>query len=220
MAKLELRRDDASEGERARIWWTAADTLAATLRLLHPILPFVTEEIWGELQAREPALTGGEPLLIRAQWPRAGQPDAMADGQVADLIELVRGVRNLRSAAGVPAGDWIPLALAPADGAAARGLDTALRFLEPMARARPIAVRTGETAPAGAAATTSGLGAAWLERQAAADTGREAYLRQGIARLETLLGDARFVERAPAAVVQRERERLEELRSQLAGLTG
>jgi valyl-tRNA synthetase len=81
-------------------------------------------------------------------------------------------------------------------------------------------VRPGETTPAGAPATTSGLGAAWLERQTVADTGREAYLRQGIARLEALLADARFVERAPPDVVQRERERLAELRSQLAGLTG
>ena len=53
-----------------------------------------------------------------------------------------------------------------------------------------------------------------------ASAGREAFLRQGIERLEALLGDARFVERAPAAVVQRERARLEELRTQLAGLTG
>ena len=64
------------------------------------------------------------------------------------------------------------------------------------------------------------LGAAWMERQVAVDTGREAFLRQGIERLEALLANPRFVERAPAAVVQRERERLEELRSQLAGLTG
>jgi valyl-tRNA synthetase len=92
-----------------------------------------------------------------------------------------------------------------------------------MARARPIELRPGETAPTGAPATTSGLGVAWLERAAgaaAAGSGREAHLRQGIERVERLLGDARFVERAPAAVVQRERERLEELRTQLAGLTG
>ncbi|HEX6474513.1 MAG TPA: valine--tRNA ligase, partial [Candidatus Limnocylindria bacterium] len=130
MAKLELRREDASGGERARVWWSAARTLAATLRLLHPILPFVTEEIWSELHAVDPALTDDEPLLIRARWPQAGQADAAVDAQVADLIELVRGVRNLRSAAGVPAGEWIPLAVAPAEGAAGRGLDTALRFLE------------------------------------------------------------------------------------------
>jgi valyl-tRNA synthetase len=91
-----------------------------------------------------------------------------------------------------------------------------------MARARPIQLRPGETAPAGAPATVGGLGVAWMERSEpqAASGGREAYLRQGIERLEGLLGDARFVERAPAAVVQRERERLEELRTQLAGLTG
>ena len=64
---------------------------------------------------------------------------------------------------------------------------------------------------------------AWLERSdgaPAADSGREAHLRQGIERLEQLLGDPRFVERAPAAVVQRERERLQDLRTQLSGLTG
>ena len=64
---------------------------------------------------------------------------------------------------------------------------------------------------------------AWRERSdgaPAADSGREAHLRQGIERLEQLLGDARFVERAPAAVVQRERERLQDLRTQLSGLTG
>jgi valyl-tRNA synthetase len=130
----------------------------------------------------------------------------------------------------VPAGSWIPLAVAPAEGAPARGQDTLIRFLEPMARARPIALRPGETAPAGAPATTSGLGVAWIEPLDAGDTGdgqtaeagasREAFLRQGIDRLEALLSDARFVERAPPAVVQRERDRLEELRSQLAGLTG
>jgi valyl-tRNA synthetase len=221
MAKLDLRREDASDGERARTWWSAARTLAATLRLLHPIVPFVTEEIWNELHALEPALTDDEPLLIRARWPQLGQVDAATDAEVADLIELVRGVRNLRSAAGVPAGEWVPLIIAPAAGAADRGLDTALRFLEPMARARPIELRPGQAAPVGAPATTSGLGAAWMERPApAADNGREEYLRQGIERLEALLGDVRFVERAPAAVVQRERERLEELRSQLAALTG
>jgi valyl-tRNA synthetase len=222
MAKLDLRDEDTSDAERSRIWWSAARTLTATLRLLHPIVPFVTEEIWSQLHALDPTLTDGEPLLISARWPTAGQADATVDAQVADLIELVRGVRNLRSAAGVPAGEWIPLAVAPADGSAERGLDTALRFLEPMARARPIQLRPGETAPAGAPATVGGLGVAWMERSEpqAASGGREAYLRQGIERLEGLLGDARFVERAPAAVVQRERERLEELRTQLAGLTG
>ncbi|HEY7847868.1 MAG TPA: valine--tRNA ligase [Candidatus Limnocylindria bacterium] len=224
MAKLELRRDGASDGERARVWWTAARTLAGTLRLLHPIVPFATEEIWTRLHALDPALTDGEPLLISAHWPQPGERDALADAQVADLIELVRSVRNLRSGAGLPAGEWIPLAVAPADDATARGLETALRFLEPMARVRPITLRSGETAPSGAPATTGGLGVAWLERAEAATerdgSGREAYLREGIRRLEALLGDARFVERAPPTVVERERARVEELRIQLASLTG
>lgn len=146
---------------------------------------------------------------------------------MADLIELVRGVRNLRAEAKVPAGGWIPLLVSPARDADSRGLEAALRYLEPMARARPIQLRAaGEAPPPGASAIGSTLGAAWIDTAAAsggADANREAreqHLRQGIGRLEALLADEQFVGRAPGAVVQRERDRLEELRAQLSSLTG
>jgi valyl-tRNA synthetase len=227
-AKLELRREDASAGERARVWQTAAECLAATLRLLHPIMPFVTEAIWEQLNAMDPRLTNGEPLLITAAWPPAGERDRAAEAQMTELIELVCGVRNLRAAAKVPAGAWVTLALSPARDATARGLEVAVRYLEPMARARPIQLlAAGEAPPAGAPATASALGAAWINSAAAtgaegenARTAKESLLRRGVSRLEDLLADQQFVQRAPAAVVQRERERMEELRAQLSSLTG
>ncbi|MEP6470158.1 MAG: class I tRNA ligase family protein, partial [Chloroflexota bacterium] len=205
---------------------TAAKSLADTLRLLHPIVPFVTEAIWEQLHGLDAGLTNGEPLLVSAAWPSAGERDEDSEAQMADLIELVRGVRNLRAEAKVPAGAWIPLLVSPARGADSRGLEAALRYLEPMARARPIQLRAGEAPPPGASAIGSTFGAAWIDTAAAsggADANREAreqHLRQGIGRLEALLADEQFAGRAPGAVVQRERDRLEELRAQLSSLTG
>jgi valyl-tRNA synthetase len=227
MAKVDLRREEATDAARSATWKAAAEGLATILRLLHPLMPFVTEEIWDTLGEVAPEATRGDSLLIRAAWPQPSGRDLSLEERVADLIELVRGVRNLRSEALVPAGAWISLAISP--GAGADGLDDALRYLEPMARARPIEVRpAGEVAPGGAPVTTTALGAAWIDSAAAAEAGdgdatrsaREDYLRQGIGRLEALLADERFVQRAPAAVVQRERDRLEELRAQLSSLTG
>jgi valyl-tRNA synthetase len=228
-AKLELRREGATAGQRARVWETAAGTLADMLRLLHPIVPFVTEAIWEQLHALDASLTHEQPLLISAAWPAGGDRDAEAEAQMTQMIELVRGVRNLRAEARVPASAWIPLLVSPNQDAATRGMEAALVYLEPMARARPIQVRAaGEAPPSGAPATTSALGAAWIDSVAAEAGGagdatraaREEQLRQGIARLETLLADQQFISRAPSAVVQRERDRLEELRGQLSSLTG
>jgi valyl-tRNA synthetase len=226
-AKLELRREDASAGERSRVWETVAKSLADTLRLLHPIVPFVTEAIWEHLHALDAGLTNGQPLLVSAAWPAAGERDEDSEAQMAELIELVRGVRNLRAEVKVPAGRWIPLLMSPARDADSPSLEAALRYLEPMARARPIQLRAaGEAPPPGAAAIASTLGAAWIDPTTgsgdgdASREGREQQLRQGIARLEGLLADEQFVQRAPSTVVQRERDRLEELRAQLASLTG
>ncbi|HET6744566.1 MAG TPA: valine--tRNA ligase, partial [Candidatus Limnocylindria bacterium] len=227
-AKVDLRREEASHGERARAWWAAAETLATTLRLLHPLMPFVTEAIWSHLHELDPALTGDEPLLVTAAWPAGSVQDPEADAAMADLIELVRGIRNLRTEGGVPAGSWMPLALSPAARADAAAIQSALRYLEPLTRTRPIELRApGTTPPSAVPATTSALGVAWLEASAGqveaggrASEARAAQLRTGIARLETLLAQPNFVERAPADVVQRERDRLEDLRGQLASLTG
>ena len=105
MAKVDLRRPDASDGERARAWLSAADVLATLLRLLHPIMPFVTEEIWQALREAAPE-TADEPLLITARWPQAHERDRRAEAAFADLAALVRGVRSLRTEAGTPASAW------------------------------------------------------------------------------------------------------------------
>ena len=226
MAKVDLRREDATDAERAATWLTAANGLATLLRLLHPLMPFVTEEIWSAL--RESTATSAiddEPLLVRAAWPPGGARDHAAEDAFERLATLVRGVRNLRTEAGTPAGAWVPLVVEPADERAEHELGAAGAYLGPLARVRPIEVHADGARPQLVAA--SPLGAAWLGVDAGAQSvaadRRAAQLEEldrNIDRVRALLGNDAFVGRAPEAVVERERRRLADLmreRQQLEG---
>ena len=136
---------------------------------------------------------------------------------------LVREVRNLRTAAGTPAGAWVPLIVEPADAGAGDALDAGRAYLEALARVRPIERHGDGERPALVAATP--LGAAWLGEDSGTPAGsterraaRVAELEANIARLRDLLGNEAFVSRAPAEVVDGERARLAELEEQLRQL--
>jgi valyl-tRNA synthetase len=224
MAKVDLRRDDATEAERATVWRAAADGLATILRLLHPLMPFVTEEIWDALADAAPESVRGEPLLVVAAWPSAGQRDVGAEEAFERVAALVRGIRNLRTEAGTAAAAWVPLVVDPVDDDARSALDRSSAYVRALARVRPIEWHDGGARPE--LVTASPLGAAWLgidATMAAVAAGRRAgqveELDRNIARVRDLLANAAFVGRAPEAVVARERRRLAELereRGQLA----
>ena len=220
MAKVDLRREDAADAERAATWRATIDGLATILRLLHPLMPFVTEEIWGALAEVAPEAVDGEELLIRAHWPEPGPHDEAAERAFDELATLIRGVRNLRTDAAMPAGAWVPMRIDPSDGDAEARLRAGTAYLETLARVRPIAIGAGAERPTLIA--TSPLGAAWLESTASDNADRRerqrAELDANIARVRELLANESFTSRAPEAVVKRERERLtaiEEERRQL-----
>jgi valyl-tRNA synthetase len=224
VTKVDLRRQGASDGERAMAWQAAADGLATLLRLLHPLMPFVTEEIWDALVEASAEATRGEPLLVRAAWPVEVARDAEAEAAFERIATLVRGVRNLRTEAGTAAGAWVPLVVDPIDAAADGAIEDAAPYLTALARVRPIERHDGGARPELVAA--SPLGAAWLgvdaSAQVAASERRASQLAEldaNIARVRDLLANASFVDHAPEAVVARERERLSDLereRGQLA----
>jgi valyl-tRNA synthetase len=216
MAKVDLRRDEASDAERAATWQAATEGLADILRLLHPLMPFVTEEIWAALSDAAPDAVGGEPLLVRAAWPPAGERDPAAEQAFQELATLIRGLRNLRTEAGLAVGSWVPMRIDPADANADARVRSGLAYLETLARVRPIEIGSADERPSLVA--TGPLGAAWLE--AAAYGGGERRERQlaeldaNIERVRTLLANDAFVSRAPDAVVERERERLAALEAE------
>jgi valyl-tRNA synthetase len=227
MVKVDLRRPGASEGEMARAWRAARDALATTLQLLHPLVPFVTEEIWARLVASDADAAAHSELLIQAPWPSAVPRDEGAEADAAVLIELIRGVRNLRTESGIAASARLPLTVVPADSTAHDAIERGLDYLAALARVGPIDLRApGDDRDRPELVASTAGAAVWLGGEPGAAAGApsrqaagEAHLRRGIERLQTLLaGD--FAKRAPAPVVERERARLADLEAQLRLLTG
>jgi valyl-tRNA synthetase len=231
LAKTRLGDETLAEATREATWWTLVEALDTYLRLLHPVMPFVTEELWSAL----PHAPGDPDLLIVADWPEAGRPDVEADAALGALVDLVRGVRNARAEAGLEPGAWLPLeVIVPA------ALRSALEALAPalarLARARPLAItERGSTAAApseGGLVVMAGDIEARISAMADGRPDRDRpRLEKELAEVEALLAAARgrlaneaFLAKAPAAVVAGARaseaelaERVERLRASLAG---
>jgi valyl-tRNA synthetase len=224
VTKVELRRAGATAGERSRIWLAAAEMLGGLLRIAHPIVPFVTEAVWEALAEAAPDVVGSETMLVSARWPAAADRNRDAERGFEAIAELVREVRNLRTESATPAGTWLPLNVAPSDPVAEAVIRDAAGLIGALARARPLNLVAADVErPALVAATR--LGTAWLGTDSlaaeAARTRRAAQtdeLRAAAQRLRDLLGNEAFISRAPAAVVERERERLADLEAQLRQL--
>src|SRR6185503_5989452 len=105
LAKPVLTGED--EAGKAETQATAAWVLDQILKLLHPFMPFVTEELWGETGKTGPAR---DKLLVLSEWPMlTGLGDAAAEAEMAWLIEVVSGIRSVRTEMNVPASAKIPL---------------------------------------------------------------------------------------------------------------
>ena len=135
-AKVRLADESLSPEAHEATWWTLVEVLDSYLRLLHPVMPFITEALWASLPHR----ASDPPLLIVARWPGVGERDAVSERDVESLIGLVRGIRNARSEARIEPALWLPVdvAVPPALGDTFVGLAPAI---ERLARARPLARR-------------------------------------------------------------------------------
>ncbi|MBA2299887.1 MAG: class I tRNA ligase family protein, partial [Chloroflexi bacterium] len=227
LAKVRLADDSLSADEHEATWWTLVEALDTYLRLLHPVMPFVTEALWGAIPHR----ASDPDLLIVARWPASGERDLSTEGQVASLIELVGDLRNARATAKLPAGAWLEtrVYLPPALGNDFEALRPAI---ERLARARPllreltpealdasrlpgdlvVVVGGGETKatirPAAIDEDASALERARLERELAE---AEAWLTAARERL----GNEAFMAKAPPQVVEGARVREAELAEQV-----
>jgi valyl-tRNA synthetase len=216
--------------EREATWWTLVEALDGYLRLLHPVMPFVTEELWAALPHRD----SDPELLIVARWPGVGERDLAVESEVDTFVELIRGIRNARAEARIEPASWQPVgvALPVALGPAFEALRPAI---ERLARARPLeryltgealhgamgngglAVIAGEiealVAVGGDGATAADAGAdrARLEKELADANG---YLAAARARL----ANEAFTAKAPPSVVEGARAREAELADQVERL--
>jgi valyl-tRNA synthetase len=201
----------ASHAGREALSATLLGVLRETVALAHPLIPFVTEELWSHLD------DSGE-LLAGARYPLADEAliDPDAEREVQRAIEAITLVRGWRDSVNARPGAIVPARLS------AQGYESTAGAVARMARLDLSANGSGGpvaavSVPGGAVEILSaeGLDLAAAERRRAA--GRE-RLRDEIARLQAKLAKPGFAERAPAAIVAGEREKLARLRSELEAL--
>jgi valyl-tRNA synthetase len=209
---LEIVKPRLYDGEReaaATLMWVLEQTLA----LAHPVMPFVTEEIYSYL--RSAAGGKGSEMLVVYPFPEVHRSlvDEEAEREVGASIELTRSVRRWRDLVGVAAGSVLPARLAEGDGKPPHELVARLARLsfdsaegEALATFGRIEVLSSEEVDA--------------ERVRRRIADKRDTLRSEIQRAEGRLGNQGFVSNAPADVVEAEREKLATYRAQLEELGG
>ncbi len=227
---------DAADSARRML----AFVLDQSLRLMHPVMPFISEALWAKLNAAVPqrgvdVVFDAEPALIRAAWPDAARlpRDAQVEREMAALQDVIRALRDAlarinaaRSAAKQPAIGKLPRALLRADTAVAGGLARQRAVLQRLGRCEHVEVGTDVPKPAECSTTVLAGVEVYVPLHGLMDLAAERRrlekerddLRGHIERLAAKLANDGFVAKAPAAVVEQERGRLAELQQRLEAL--
>jgi valyl-tRNA synthetase len=225
IAKRSLYRTDDPIG-RAVTQRTLVETLEATLRLLHPFMPFISEDIWQRLPHEGESIPGSARSIVVAPFPKAGRKgrDAAAEREMAYVIDVVSAIRTARSESRISPAAEVEVTVRPS-AEAAELLVAATPLMGALAKAR-VTVRPDAQRPAQSAHVVASGIDVFVHLEGVVDLAAERArlgkeierARKEIAFLEGKLGRPDFVERAPAEVVTRERARLEEQQQILAKL--
>jgi valyl-tRNA synthetase len=231
LSKPALAGDDAAAAASTRR--TLLMVLESVLRALHPVIPFITEEIWQELPATArsapaPTAAANAQLILACAYPRADDyaGDEAATAEIEWFKNVLGGIRRIRSEMNISPAKIIPLLLA--DGSANDRMRIAkfaaqISFL---ARVEPPQwIDSGADEPAAAAAVVGALrvmiplaGLIDLSAEKARVAKEITRIETEIKKCEGKLGNANFVANAPADVVQQERQRITDWTQQISAL--
>jgi valyl-tRNA synthetase len=233
---LEIIKPRLQEGDRAGDRIAALETLVTvldgSLRLLHPAVPFITEELWQHLRraAAQAGLAAARAMdseaLIIARWP-SGDPlrrDEVIERQMTLLQDIVRAIRNVRKEKNLPDRSRVGLVVSAPDCQTDDLIEAHSPFLTQMAVLDGIGHGLNLPRPARCAAAVVGTTQVFLLLEKVVDIEAErarlqkqkAEVQRRIQSLEATLGNAEFLANAPPEVVQKRRQAAEELRGQLA----
>ena len=203
--------------------------LEHSMRLLHPFMPFVTEEVWQNLTQRLPAHPSRPASIMIAPYPAANhaQIDDAAERELALVIEVVTAIRNARAEMKIEQGKAAEAIIEA--GASQQALERHRGSIAALAKAGPLAIHgPGVTIAAAESARIAVLGAVRIIVPAIIALDRDAErarvekdaagLRDALEKLQSRLESEAFVSKAPPAVVEKERARLAEYQTKLAAL--
>ncbi len=226
---VEIAKSRTNAGETAPKA-VLAHCMDSILRLLHPVAPFITEAIWQNLNAvaprRGPGNAQAEPMLVRANWPKADLSliDADAEGRFALTADLIRGIRNVRTQHNVPPSRKLDVIIEAAPQTAEL-LTANADLMKSQANLGSLTISSQPVAPPADAASVALAGITMyvpgiVDRSAETTrlTKQKEQLAKGIAAIEGKLGNEQFIAKAPPALVEKERQRLEGFKADLAAV--
>jgi len=214
-----MGEDEAAKAETRAM---AAYVLDRALQLLHPFMPFVTEELW---EKRAPEGERRESLLMLAPWPtHLGFQNAQADAEMEWVIKFVTEVRSVRAEMNVPAAAKVPLVVVGASGETKTRVAAHEETLKRLARIETIDF--ADAPPAGSVQIVLDEATLALPLQGVIDIDAESErlkreidkVGSEIAQLTAKLANEKFVSRAPEHVVEEQRERKSEAEATAAKL--
>jgi valyl-tRNA synthetase len=221
---IELVKDDLygkDPAARARAQAVLYTVLEQLLRLLHPIMPFITEEIWQSLPGERP-----EPSIMHADYPTGeglpGDPEKARRMEI--IMEIIRGIRNIRGEMDVPPGKQIAAVLDCRTEESAAIAAEGERYLRALARVNELTCGIGVARPEKAATQVAGdveillplAGMINLEEEEKRLQKEMAKIEKDVAMFEKKLSNEDFVAKAPADVLVKDRGKLAEAREKLA----
>lgn len=204
---------------KAEVRATCAHVIDEILKLLHPFMPFITEELWARTGETGPKR---EALLALTRWPQGARETSDAADEINWLVDVISEIRSVRSEMGVAPANLVPLVLVGA-GEKARGwLATHTAAIQRLARVSEVS--TADVAPPQSAQIVMAAGTIALPLAGVVDLdaerarlSKEADKLDGeIARIDKKLGNEQFVARAPEEVVEEERAKREGYQERLA----
>ena len=225
IAKIRLRHNQGPNSPLPLL----VQVLETSLRLLHPFMPFITEELWQSLRERQ--REGKPDSIMIASYPVADAEafDDEAEREMESVFEIVRSIRNARVESGVDPARFVKTIIAA--GKNKQMLEAHVEAIHTLARVHPLTISpTGiESAEEFGKAKIMVLNGAVvilpLEGMIDTDAEKSRLLKESeaikaeIERIERLLQDEAFTKKAPAAVVEKERQKLSDRKDKLAKLS-
>jgi valyl-tRNA synthetase len=208
LAKVPLTSGDEAAAGRTRA--VLGFVLDQMLRLLHPVMPFVTDELWC-------ALTGEDSVMIAA-WPTYQFTDAVAEAEVGSLMRLVTEIRQFRSGQGLNPGQRVPARLAGIERTALAAHEEEIRSLLRLTAPADGFAATASLLAEGVTVELDLAGTVDLEAERKRLERDLAAARKEAQSMTAKLGNEGFTSKAPAAIIEKSRDRLQAAEADVARL--
>ena len=205
-------------------------TMETSLRLLHPFMPFLTEELWQNLKKRLPSVWQDTESIMIAPYPEASETatDPEAERVMASIIEIIRSIRNARAEYKVESSRWITAQIYA--GSLSQAISPHSETIQSLARAKPVTFhsnRQERTAKESALTLVLQETEVVIPMESMLDLAAERrrlqkemeQIQSAIAQLEARLKDKNFLTKAPKAVIDKEQDKLTLRKSKLKRLS-